>query len=157
MPGVSGSGDDAVVAGLSFNLPLARDKYRAAVREAQARRMSAALKREDLLNKFQADAAAALFRLRDAERQIDLYRDTLLPKARESLNTTQSAYRSGTATFTDLVDAQRVLLAFELSYERSLADHGQWRAEIERLVGHALPAPNAAGEAQDKDENDDDK
>lgn len=157
MSGVSGSGDDAVVAGLSFNIPLAHGKYRAAVREAQARRMSAALKRGDLLNRFQAEAATALFRLRDAERQIDLYRDTLLPKARESLNTTQSSYSSGNATFTDLVDAQRVLLAFELSYERSLADHGQWRAELERLVGRALPGSTASPDAQEKDKDDDDK
>lgn len=138
MSGVNGSGDDAVVAGLSFNIPIARGKYRAAVREAEARRMSAALRRGDLMNKFQAEAATALFRLRDAERQIDLYQNALLPKARESLNTTQSAYSSGNATFTDLVDAQRVLLSFELSFERSRTDHGQWRAALERLVGRDL-------------------
>jgi len=139
MSGVSGSGDDAIVAGLSFNIPIARGKYGAAEREAEARRMSAALRRGDLMNKFQAEAATALFRLRDAERQIDLYKNALLPKARESLNTTQSAYSSGNATFTDLVDAQRVLLSFELSYERSRTDHGQWRAALERLVGRDLP------------------
>jgi outer membrane protein TolC len=140
MGGGSGSGDDAVIAGFSFNIPLAPGKYRAAVREAEARRMSASLQRGDLMNKFQAEAATALFRLRDAERQINLYQETLLPKARESLNTTQSAYSTGNATFTDLVDAQRVLLSFELSYERSLTDHGQWRAALERLVGRDLPA-----------------
>lgn len=153
LSGVSGSGDDAVMAGVSFNIPLARDKYRAAVREAQARRMSAALQRGDLMNKFQAEAATALFRLRDAERQVDLYRDTLLPKARESLNTTQSAYSSGNATFTDLVDAQRVLLSFELSYERSLTDHGQWRAALERLVGRDLPTEKKP-EAPQKEQED---
>ena len=145
--GVSGSGNDAVIGGLSFNIPLAHGKYRAAIREAEARRSSAELRRGDLLNKFQAEVATALFRLRDAERQIDLYRDALLPKARESLNTTQSAYSSGNATFTDLVDAQRVLLSFELSYERSLTDHAQWRAELERLVGRKMPATHDTPEA----------
>jgi outer membrane protein TolC len=140
MSGVSGSGDDAIMAGVSFSLPLAREKYSGAVREAEALRMSATLRREDLLNKYQAEAATALFRLRDAERQIALYRDTLLPKASESLASTQSAYSTGGASFTDLVDAQRVLLSFELSYERSRANHGQWRALIERLVGHVLAA-----------------
>ncbi len=157
MGGVSGSGDDSVVAGLSFNIPLARGKYRAAVREAEARRLSAALQRGDLMNKFQAEAATALFRLRDAERQIDLYQDTLLPKARESLNTTQSAYSSGNATFTDLVDAQRVLLSFELSYERSLTDHGQWRAALERLVGRDLPAEKKSAAIQKEQEDGTDK
>ena len=154
-PGVRGSGDDALIAGLSFTIPLAGGKYSAAVREAEARRMSVALRRGDLLNKFQAEAATALFRIRDAERQIALYRDTLLPKSRESLTTTQSAYTSGNATFLDLVDAQRVLLAFELSYERSRADHGQWRAALERLVGHALPAADTHS-ALPKEERTDD-
>jgi outer membrane protein TolC len=129
------------------------------VREAKARRRPAALQRSDLMNRFQAEAATALFRLRDAERQIDLYQDTLLPKARESLNTTQSAYSSGNATFTDLVDAQRVLLSFELSYERSLTDHGQWRAALERLVGRNLPAkmkPETPQKEQADDPDDDD-
>jgi cobalt-zinc-cadmium efflux system outer membrane protein len=159
MGGVSGSGDDAVIAGISLNIPFARGKYRAAVREAKARGRSAALQRSDLMNRFQAEAATALFRLRDAERQIDLYQDTLLPKARESLNTTQSAYSSGNATFTDLVDAQRVLLSFELSYERSLTDHGQWRAALERLVGRNLPAkmkPETPQKEQADDPDDDD-
>ena len=143
MSGVDGSGDDTVIAGLSFNLPIYRDKYRAAVRESDAKRKSATLRRHDLLNKLQAEAAVALFRLRDAERQIDLYQDALLPKAHELLSTTQSAYSAGDATFTDLIEAQRVLLSFELSFERSRTDHGQWRAALERLVGSDLPfTPN---------------
>ena len=151
MSGVAGSGDDAVIAGVSFNLPLARGKYRAAVREAQARQFSTALKRGDLLNKFQAEAATALFRIRDAERQIALYRDTLLPKARESLATTQASYSAGSGSFSDLVDAQRMLLSFELSFERSRADHGQWRAVLERLVGHAIPTRDSDVEQPTKE------
>ena len=140
MSGVDGSGDDAVIAGLSLNLPIYRDNYRAAVRESEARRKSVTLRRHDLLNRLQAEAASALFRLRDAERQIDLYQDALLPKAHELLRTTQSAYSAGDATFTDLVEAQRVLLSFELSFERSRTDHGQWRVALERLVGTDLPS-----------------
>lgn len=153
MSGVNGSGDDAVMAGMSFNLPIARRKYHAAVREAEARRMSAALRRGDLMNNLQAEAATALFRLRDAARQIDLYKNALLPKAQEALTTTQSAYGSGNATFTDLIDAQRVLLSFELSYARSITDHGQWRAVLERLVGKALPSDG--GSMKPREQNDD--
>jgi outer membrane protein TolC len=155
MSGVNGSGDDAVMAGLSFNIPVSNGKYHAAVREAEARRMSAALRRDDLMNKFQAEAAKALFRLRDAERQIDLYKNALLPKAKEALTTTQSAYSSGNATFTDVVDAQRVLLSFELSYARSITDHGQWRAVLERLVGQALPADGQSMTPEEQDDGQD--
>lgn len=146
MSGVRGSGDDALRAGISLSLPISQGKYGAAVRESEARQVAATLRHEDLVLRFEAEASTALFRLRDAHRQVALYRDTLLPKARESLVTTQAAYTSGNATFTDLVDAQRVLLSFELSFERAVTDHGQRRAELERLVGRVLPATSTAPE-----------
>jgi len=91
----------------------------------------------------------ALFRLRDAERKINLYRDTLVPKANQSLRAVQQAFRTGKASFLDVIDSQRVLLEFELSYERALADHAQRLAELEMLVGKPLPRrpSNGAGGA----------
>jgi outer membrane protein TolC len=80
-----------------------------------------------------------LYRFRDAERKVDLYRDTLVPKAEQSLKATETAFRAGKATFTDLVDAERVLLEFELSHERALASHAQRLAELEMLIGRDLP------------------
>jgi outer membrane protein TolC len=70
---------------------------------------------------------------------MDLYGDTLLPKARESLKATEAAFRAGRASFTDLVDAERVLLEFQLSQERALASYAQRLAELEMLVGSAIP------------------
>jgi outer membrane protein TolC len=81
----------------------------------------------------------ALYRFRDAERKIDLYGDALLPKARESLKVTESAYWGTTGSFTDLIDAQRIYLEFALSYERALADYAQSLAKLEVLVGREIP------------------
>ena len=87
----------------------------------------------------------AFFRFRDAERKIDLYRKTLLPKAGQSLEVTRQAFESGQVNFLDLVDAQRVLLEFRLSLERSLADRAQSLAELERLSGGELPVETPEG------------
>ena len=81
----------------------------------------------------------ALYHFRDAGRKIDLYRDTLIPKAEQSLNVTQQAFSAGQADFLDLIDTQRVLLEFKLSYERALAHRAQRLAEIEKLVGEDVP------------------
>jgi outer membrane protein TolC len=80
----------------------------------------------------------ASYRLRDAERKIDLYGDALLPKARESLKVTESGYLSTTGSFTDLIDAQRIFLEFALAYERALANHAQSLAKVEMLVGREI-------------------
>ncbi len=142
----SDSGKDPVIAMVSINLPIWRGKYRAAEREARARRRAAALALQDRQNALGAAARMALFEYRDAERKIDLYRDTLVPKARQSLRATETAFRGGAASFFDLVDAERALLEFELAYERALADRVRRLAELEMLVGRSLAAQEETGE-----------
>jgi len=135
----TGGGKDPVIAMASINLPIWYGKYRAADREAQARLRAAVLQRTDKENTLGADAKMALYKFRDAGRKIDLYRDMLVPKARQALKATRTAYSSGKASFLDLIDAQRVLLEFQLSHERALTDRAQRLAEIETLVGRKLP------------------
>lgn len=148
MAGVSDSGKDPILASVSINLPIWGDKRRAAVREAKQLRRAALMRKADLENTLSADVKLAYYEFRDAERKIDLYRDTLLPKADESLKATETAYRAGNATFSDLIDAQRVSLEFTLAYERALADYNQWLAKLEMLVGRGIPRTNTSGPAK---------
>ena len=138
MPGVADSGDNALSASVGVTLPIWRSSYDAGVKEAEAKIHREQYRRDQLLNGFHADTVTALFRLRDAERQIDLYKNTLLPKANESLAATQRAYSAGASPFAELIDSQRVLLNFELSYARSITDHNQARTLIEKLIGQPL-------------------
>jgi outer membrane protein TolC len=144
MPGTEDSGKDPVVGMISVNLPIWRDKYRAAEREARARYDASLKERSNRENSLMASLEMALYGFRDAERKIDLYRDTLIPKANQSLKVTQQAYEAGSADFLDLIDAQRVLLEFELSYERALTNRAQRLAEIEMLVGADVPRAESA-------------
>jgi outer membrane protein TolC len=136
---MSGGGADGVMAMVGATLPIWREKYAAGVREAEDRHQAALQARTDRANTLGAEVKMTLYRFRDAERKINLYRDTLLPKAREALKATEASFRVGQAAFTDLIDAQRIFLEFQLAGERALADHAQRRAELEMLVGRALP------------------
>jgi outer membrane protein TolC len=131
-------GKDPVIATVSINLPIWRDKLRAAVQEAWHRQLAAELERQQRHSSLSAEVKLALYRFRDAERKIALYGATLLPKAREALKATQASYRSGRSGFSDLIDAQRVLLSFALSHERARADRAIALAELEMLVGRQL-------------------
>jgi outer membrane protein TolC len=139
MPGTSDSGKDPVIGMISVNLPIWRDKYRAAEREAKARHEASLKERSNRENSLVAHLEMALYGFRDAERKIHLYRDALIPKAKQSLKVTQQAYEAGATDFLDLIDSQRVLLEFELSYERALTNRAQKLAEIEMLVGMEIP------------------
>ena len=139
MAGVPDSGRDVVAATISINLPIWRQRNSAAVREAMANHIVATKARQDRADRLTADAHMVLFRLRDAHRKIDLYRDTLVPKAVESLKSTETAFRAGRATFGEIIDTQRVLLEFQLVHHRSLANAAGRLAELEMLVGRPIP------------------
>jgi cobalt-zinc-cadmium efflux system outer membrane protein len=140
----SDSGKDPVIAMVSINIPLWLGKLRAAVREAQDQRQQAVSARSERLNSLMAQAKLVLYKYRDADRKVGLYADTLLPKAQQSLETTETGYQAGTSTFLDLVDTERVLLEFELSEQRALADRAQRLAELESLMGREIPRQQPA-------------
>ena len=78
---------------------------------------------------------SALYNYRDAGRKKELFKDTLIPKAKQALNVTQTAFESGKKDFLSLIDIQRTLLEFELSYERALTNRAKFRAQVEMLIG----------------------
>jgi len=132
--GVSGSGTDAVTASLAVSLPIWRGKYDAASREAAARYRSARASRRETENQLVAELEQVLFDYRDAGRKWDLYATTLLPKARQSLGAVRAAYEAGESGFLDVIDAERLLLEFELSRAGSLSDALIQEARIAELT-----------------------
>ncbi len=128
-------GKDPLVAMLSLNLPLDRSKYRAGVRQARAWQHAAELERQERENQLEARLQLALYRWQDSRRKIDLYRDSLLPRAEQALDVTHQAFAAGKGSFLDLIDAQRLRLEIQLGKERALADHARHRAEIDLLTG----------------------
>jgi len=135
----SDSGKDPIIAMFSINLPIWREKLDAGLREARYQHQAAVRDKTQKLNTLNAQLKLALYWFRDGVRKIDLYRDTLLPKAVESVKANEASFRAGVNTFLDLIDAQRVMLAFELAYERALSNRAQKLAEIEMLVGKQIP------------------
>ncbi len=139
MPGIEDSGKDPLVATFSVNLPLWWGKYRAEAREKKAHYRAALHARSDLANKLAAQVASALYGYRDAQRKIELYGQSLVPKAELHFEATQQAFTSGTASFLDLIDAQRTLLEFQLAFERARGNRQQKKAELEMFIGRELP------------------
>ncbi len=138
----SDDGKDPIIVMVSVNVPIWRDKLSAGVREARHRRLAAVHRKLDATNRLSAVLKFAAYGFRDANRKIDLYRDALLPKGRESLKATDASFRAGKASFTDLIDAQRILLEFELAYERALTNKAQRLAELESLTAQDFSITN---------------
>ncbi|MHC4882535.1 MAG: TolC family protein [Planctomycetota bacterium] len=139
MDGVWGSGRDPIVAMVSVNIPLWTDSYDAGKAQAQSAMRATRRKKEQMQLDLSAQAANVLYQIAETGRKATLYEGTLIPKAREMVDVSESSYRAGGVDFLNLIDAQRKLLTFEVTYQRILADHFQALAQLETLTGGTIP------------------
>jgi cobalt-zinc-cadmium efflux system outer membrane protein len=132
---IKDSGKDPVIGTVGINLPLWIGKNRARIESASYLKTAARLSMENRAQTLDADIRQALFKLRDADRKINLYKESLIPKANQSLQVNRQGYEAGKMEFINLIDAERMLLEFLLSHERALADHLIARAHLSKLTG----------------------
>jgi cobalt-zinc-cadmium efflux system outer membrane protein len=126
-------------AGVSFTVPwVNQGKYSAAVREAKENLAAAQ-------HEFERTNAESLGALRDAlekvytaRHHVDLFRDKLVPQARQAFEANQFAYETGKASFLDWVTAQRNLRDLEAMAQQHVADYHTALAELEAVVGADL-------------------
>lgn len=120
---------------LGINLPIWRGRYQARKEQAGSRYQAIVERARDRRQMLEAEVRMALFSLDEAQRNQTLYAGSLVPRGEQAFHVTLSSYRSGTATFADLIASQREWLTFELNRERSLADALQWQGELMALLG----------------------
>jgi outer membrane protein TolC len=138
MPGTADSGKDPLMASVAINVPIWMGTYRADLRAARHEQAAVEYDYRGRIDDLQSELIMALYEHANAERQIDLYRDTLIPQAEESLLVTQQGYEAGGVEFQALIDAERVLLEFQLSSQRALANRETSLAKIEMIVGETI-------------------
>ncbi|MGC8494342.1 MAG: TolC family protein [Syntrophobacteraceae bacterium] len=139
IPTTPDSGKDPIIGSVSINVPIWWSKYRAEEREAADRYEAFLRERANRENTLHADVKFALYKFRDANRKIVLYRKALIPEAKKAFQVSVQSYQTGKETFTGVADSIRVLLQFELSYERAFVDREQSLAKLEMLVGRNIP------------------
>src|SRR5438270_967095 len=128
-----------VDAGVSFTVPWINPaKYSAAVREAKENLAAA----EQGLERTNAESVGAL---RDAlqkvhtmKHHVDLFRDKLVPQARQAFEANQFAYETGKATFLEWITAQKSLRDLEAMAQQHIADYHVALAELEAVIGTDL-------------------
>ncbi len=134
-----GESRDSYTGTLSMNIPIfQKRKYDAGVREASARLKSSERAYKNMENMTLFGVKDFHFKVQTAERLASLYRDSIIPQAEQSLRAAEAGYQTGQVDFLNLIDSQRVLLAFNLAFYRAVADFGINIAGLERVVGIEL-------------------
>ena len=132
------NGQDVWSVMLKINLPIWLQKRRAGVVLAEKEVLAGLSSYRDREERLVSAIKEAYFRAKTAQRDVILYRESLIPRAEQSLQIAKEDYRAGKSGFLDLIDSQRVLLRFQLSYEKALVEFRKSIARLERIVGRDL-------------------
>ncbi len=137
-PTMSESGKDPWIFNAGISIPLWFGKNKAMKEQARARLEMARFNLKSRENGLLAQADRVIFEYRDAVRKTDLYRDGLIPKAEQLLNSAYTAYQTGESDFLNVIDAQRQLIDLQLQSEQALTVKATKLAEIEMLTGKEM-------------------
>ena len=124
----------------TVTLPIWRDKVAAEIAAAQAGQRAAQARLTAGQIKLTVDFAEKSYAYREVNRNLDLLREQLVPKAQRSLEIARSAYLSGKTDFFNLLDAERSLLEFRLSEIDARTQRELTLSELSLLIAGVPPA-----------------
>lgn len=126
----------------SISLPIWRDKLAAerAAAEADLRAAKARLTAGQI--SLAVEFAEQSYLMREADRELALLRESLLPRARQSLEIARAAYRSSRVDFLNVIDGERSLLNFQLDEIAAQTQREIARSELTLFIA-GMPPENA--------------
>jgi outer membrane protein TolC len=86
-----------------------------------------------------------LKKIRTSADQYALYRDNILPLARQTVDATRAAYEASTGGFLELITARRTLQDAESAALNRLAEYEAQIAELDAIIGRAGPYMERGG------------
>ena len=132
------SGDDPIIAGVTMNIPIFRDRRHGKVAEKEAVISSARSLKQQHIRLLAVEIERALYGYREAGRKTALYQDALLPKVTQQLEVAINGFQSGQSSILELIDAEKSLLQFQLAKNRAVADQALAVARLEARSGVTL-------------------
>lgn len=133
-PRVFGSGDVAVIAGVSLPLPN-RALNRANIDRAAAERRQIEADLEVERFQRQREVALAAERVEEARREADAIQKRVVPGAEQTLREVRAGYNRGGFTFLDVSSAQSALHDARVRFIAALSEYHEAKVDLDRLTG----------------------
>jgi outer membrane protein, heavy metal efflux system len=122
--------------GVSFPLPwLNQTKYKSGILEAQKSIEGASHELDGVRTETLGLVRDQLKKIQTAANQYELYRDSILPVARQTVDASRSAYEANTGGFLQLITARRTLQDAESAALNHLVDYEVALAELDAIIG----------------------
>ena len=126
----------------TVTLPIWRDKVAAEIAAAQAGQRAAQARLTAGQINLTVEFAEKSYAYREANRNLNLLQEQLIPKAQRSLEIARAAYLAGKTDFFNLLDAERSLLEFRLSEIDARTQRELTLSELSLIIA-GVPPTNA--------------
>ncbi len=124
--------------GVTFNLPLQRERRRAMVAESSSETSMVTEELNALKNTISYTIKNTLAQLERRRKLVELYRGGIIPQAEQSLASALISYRVNKVDFLTLLDGRMNLFNYERELYESQADYMMKLAQLEATVGVEL-------------------
>jgi len=144
---VEDNGKDALSIMVGINIPIWQRKLSSQAKSALEMIQARSSQYRTTLNQTLFEVKDNYFRIQTARETMDLYENVLIPQAEQSMKSAEAGYITGTVSFLDLLDAERILLQIQFGYWQAYTDYLKRIADLERAVGIELAEyrPGKAG------------
>ena len=124
-------GTDFISAGVSINLPVYREKRRAAKAEAQEAVYMAERQAQEFRNAVVEAVRNAYARMEETGQQAELYRKGIIPQTSQGFQSALGSYQVGKLEFISLLDALMTTYQAEMDYYRVSSEYMRSLAWLE--------------------------
>ena len=131
-------GLNQAVLGLSIPIPIF-DRNQGNLQEATSRTDKARDELTALKIQLETQLASAYERLNAAKEATQTLQTEILPGAQSAFEAANTGFQYGKFSFLDVLDAQRTLFQAKSQYVNALLEVHQASADIERILGSAMP------------------
>lgn len=134
-PTAAVNGSVSQTLGAMVMIPTNLPQIKAAIEEAKAMLRSTEAMARQTRSDRGASFVGALYAMRNAERQVELLRQRIVPAARQVMESSRQAYATGAVGFADLIDSQRTLLDVRVMIVEAQVEREKRLVELESLAG----------------------
>jgi outer membrane protein TolC len=124
--------------GVTFNLPLQRERRQAMVAEASSETNMSLEELSSLRNSIGYAINDLLAQMERRRKLVELYKGGIIPQAEQSLESAVIGYRVNKVDFLTLLDGRMNLFTYERELYESQAEYMMRLAQLEAVVGSDL-------------------
>ena len=121
--------------GMNLNVPVYKDRRRAAASEAMYRLRQQQAEYEQRVDDIHREVQSAYEQFDGSRRVVELYSHELLPAAERNVESARADYEAGQADFLRLVAAERQLIVLQERQQEAIVDYHRHLVQLERATG----------------------